>query len=152
MSESHGSISQDYQSDTSTSENNRLFSFEQSPTLFCPSTLVGEQKHSIHENGITRAPHMNIVELQYEGSSVKVKQEMVLEDSSVFLACDDKPCLLGLNRENEADSSDSGNNQIFYLQFNANLIMNEKIHINLLHFSSEWTEYEYTERLLYLII
>ena len=107
MSESHGSVSQDYQSDTSTSEINRLFSFEQSPTLFLPSG--GEQKNSIHENGIIQSPHINIVEVQYKGSGVEVKQEIMLEDSSVFLACDDKPCLLGLNRENEADSSDSGN-------------------------------------------
>ena len=128
MSESHGSVSQDYQSDTSASENNHHFSFEQSPTLFCPS--VGEQKCTIHENGIMPVPHMNIVEVKYKGNGVEVKQEMVLEDSSVFLACDDKPCLLGLNRENEADSSDSGNTSDFLtLKFIAKLI----IHVHFLY-------------------
>ncbi|KAI6653622.1 T-Box (Tbx) transcription factor [Oopsacas minuta] len=108
MSESHGSVSQDYQSDTSTSENNPHFSFEQSPTLLSPSSLFGVQKNTNTENSIKQTSRMNIVELQYKGDTDHVKQEIVMEDSSVFLACEDKPCILGVDHGNELDSSDSG--------------------------------------------
>lgn len=107
MSESHGSVSQGYQSDTSLNENNPIFSYEQSPTILSPSAMFGLQKPSTNDNNIAPTPHINFVELGYTGNTAgEVKQEV--EDSSVFLSCTDEQCIISLGNGNELDSSDSG--------------------------------------------
>ena len=132
MSESHGSVSQGYQSDTSLNENNPIFSYEQSPTIISPSAMFELQKPNANVNNTVPTPHINIVELGCTGNTAcEIKQEV--EDSSVFLSCTDKQCIIGLENGNELDSSDSGKfaecrSLLNYFRYsNSILLINSKI-------------------------
>ena len=130
MSENHGSVSQGDQSDTSLNENNPIFSYEQSPTILSPSAMFRLQKPSASDNDIVPTPHIKI-ELGYTGNTAgEIKQEV--EDSSVFLSCTDKQCIIGLENGNELDSSDSGKitefkNLVYDLDPTNVLFINSKI-------------------------